>query len=175
MNIYPNKEGCPVELTLSVIGGKWKGILFYHMIGGKKRFNEFRRICPSITQRMLTLQLRELEADGIVHREVYQQVPPKVEYSLTEFGRSLEPIVLQMKKWGDANREFLETYREKRRLKISPLKNKKQQRIKFLAAFFISSRWLFWRCAHHSSAIRSGCKQDIDRVLPYTQRPFDAT
>ncbi len=95
------------------IGGKWKGILFYHMIGGKKRFNEFRRICPSITQRMLTLQLRELEADGIVHREVYQQVPPKVEYSLTEFGRSLEPIVLQMKKWGDANREFLEAYREK--------------------------------------------------------------
>ncbi|WP_019772965.1 winged helix-turn-helix transcriptional regulator, partial [Streptococcus sobrinus] len=63
--------------------------------------------------RMLTLQLRELEADGIVHREVYQQVPPKVEYSLTEFGRSLEPIVLQMKKWGDANREFLEAYREK--------------------------------------------------------------
>ncbi|AEB26236.1 MULTISPECIES: winged helix-turn-helix transcriptional regulator [Bacillus amyloliquefaciens group] len=113
MNVYPNKEGCPVELTLSVIGGKWKGILFYHMIGGKKRFNEFRRICPSITQRMLTLQLRELEADGIVHREVYQQVPPKVEYSLTEFGRSLEPIVLQMKEWGDANREFLETYREK--------------------------------------------------------------
>ena len=84
---------------------------------------------------MLTLQLRELEADGIVHREVYQQVPPKVEYSLTEFGRSLEPIVLQMKKWGDANREFLEAYREKRLLKISPL-NKKQQRIKFLAAFY---------------------------------------
>ncbi|MCK1975050.1 transcriptional regulator HypR, partial [Bacillus safensis] len=72
-NIYPNKEGCPVEFTLDVIGGKWKGILFYHMIDGKKRFNEFRRICPSITQRMLTLQLRELEADGIVHREVYQQ------------------------------------------------------------------------------------------------------
>lgn len=76
-NIYPNKEGCPVEFTLDVIGGKWKGILFYHMIDGKKRFNEFRRICPSITQRMLTLQLRELEADGIVHREVYHQVRPR--------------------------------------------------------------------------------------------------
>lgn len=116
-NIYPNKEGCPVEFTLDVIGGKWKGILFYHMIDGKKRFNEFRRICPSITQRMLTLQLRELEADGIVHREVYQQVPPKVEYSLTEFGRTLEPIVLQMKEWGDANREALEARRSNSLLK----------------------------------------------------------
>ncbi|NCT22943.1 transcriptional regulator HypR [Bacillus subtilis subsp. subtilis] len=110
-NIYSNKEGCPVEFTLDVIGGKWKGILFYHMIDGKKRFNEFRRICPSITQRMLTLQLRELEADGIVHREVYHQVPPKVEYSLTEFGRTLEPIVLQMKEWGESNRDVLESYR----------------------------------------------------------------
>ncbi|MGY2644098.1 transcriptional regulator HypR [Bacillus inaquosorum] len=116
-NIYPNKEGCPVEFTLDVIGGKWKGILFYHMIDGKKRFNEFRRICPSITQRMLTLQLRELEADGIVHREVYHQVPPKVEYSLTEFGRTLEPIVLQMKEWGESNRDVLESYRSKGLLK----------------------------------------------------------
>ncbi|MCY9089574.1 winged helix-turn-helix transcriptional regulator [Bacillus mojavensis] len=116
-NIYPNKEGCPVEFTLDVIGGKWKGILFYHMIDGKKRFNEFRKICPSITQRMLTLQLRELEADGIVHREVYHQVPPKVEYSLTKFGRTLEPIVLQMKEWGDANREALEARRSNSLLK----------------------------------------------------------
>ncbi|ARV45865.1 transcriptional regulator HypR [Bacillus inaquosorum] len=116
-NIYPNKEGCPVEFTLDVIGGKWKGILFYHMIDGKKRFNEFRRICPSITQRMLTLQLRELEADGIVHREVYHQVPPKVEYSLTEFGRTLEPIVLQMKEWGESNRGVLESYRSNGLLK----------------------------------------------------------
>ncbi|MCY7781849.1 transcriptional regulator HypR [Bacillus sp. FSL H8-0515] len=116
-NIYPNKEGCPVEFTLDVIGGKWKGILLYHMIDGKKRFNEFRRICPSITQRMLTLQLRELEADGIVHREVYHQVPPKVEYSLTEFGRTLEPIVLQMKEWGESNRDVLESYRSNGMLK----------------------------------------------------------
>ncbi|MDM5303946.1 transcriptional regulator HypR [Bacillus vallismortis] len=116
-NKYPNKEGCPVEFTLDVIGGKWKGILFYHMIDGKKRFNEFRRICPSITQRMLTLQLRELEADGIVHREVYHQVPPKVEYSLTEFGRTLEPIVLQMKEWGESNRNVLESYRSNGLLK----------------------------------------------------------
>ena len=92
---------CSVEYTLDVIGGKWKGVLLYHLIGGTKRFNEFRRICPSITQRMLTLQLRELEEDGVVHREVYPQVPPKVEYSLTDFGKTLIPIIEQMKVWGD--------------------------------------------------------------------------
>ncbi|WP_340008459.1 winged helix-turn-helix transcriptional regulator [Paenibacillus sp. FSL K6-0276] len=96
-----NKEACPVEFTLDVIGGKWKGILIYHLMDGTKRFNEFRRICPGITQRMLTLQLRELEEDGVVHREVYHQVPPKVEYSLTEFGKTLTPIIKLMKDWGE--------------------------------------------------------------------------
>ncbi|OXM82390.1 winged helix-turn-helix transcriptional regulator [Paenibacillus rigui] len=96
-----NDQGCPVEFTLDVIGGKWKGVILYHLIDGVKRFNEFRKICPAITQRMLTLQLRELEQDGIIHREVYQQVPPKVEYSLTEFGRTLTPVILGMKAWGD--------------------------------------------------------------------------
>lgn len=76
-------------------------MLLYHLINGPIRFNEFRRICPTITQRMLTLQLRELEQDGIVHREVYHQVPPKVEYSLTEFGQTLVPIILKMKEWGE--------------------------------------------------------------------------
>ncbi|GIP22048.1 hypothetical protein J22TS3_23230 [Paenibacillus sp. J22TS3] len=90
-----------MEYTLGVIGGKWKGVILYHLIDGAKRFNELRKICPAITQRMLTLQLRELEQDGVVHREVYQQVPPKVEYSLTAFGRTLEPIILSMKRWGE--------------------------------------------------------------------------
>ncbi|AIQ11163.1 winged helix-turn-helix transcriptional regulator [Paenibacillus durus] len=97
----PNDLGCPVEYTLDVIGGKWKGVLLYHLIEGAKRFNEFRRICPAITQRMLTLQLRELEEDGVIHREVYHQVPPKVEYSLTEFGHTLVPIILLMRDWGE--------------------------------------------------------------------------
>ncbi len=70
-------EGCPVETTLDIIGGKWKGILLYHLIDGKKRFNEFRKLYPKITQRMLTLQLRELERDGVIHREVYKQVLQK--------------------------------------------------------------------------------------------------
>lgn len=95
-----NTDACPVEYTLDIIGGKWKGVLLYHLIDGTKRFNEFKRICPSISQRMLTLQLRELEEDGIVHREVYHQVPPKVEYSLTEFGQTLTPIILLMREWG---------------------------------------------------------------------------
>jgi DNA-binding HxlR family transcriptional regulator len=97
----PNMEGCPVETTLDVIGGKWKGIILYHLIDGTKRFNEFRRINSGITQFMLTLQLRELERDGIIHREVYKEVPPKVEYSLTDFGRTLEPLILSMKVWGE--------------------------------------------------------------------------
>ncbi|MCU6797309.1 MULTISPECIES: helix-turn-helix domain-containing protein [Paenibacillus] len=96
------EDGCPVEFTLDVIGGKWKGVLLYHLIDSTKRFNEFRKLSPGITQRMLTLQLRELEEDGIVHREIYRQVPPKVEYSLTEFGRTLVPIILLMKQWGEA-------------------------------------------------------------------------
>ncbi|WP_340390677.1 helix-turn-helix domain-containing protein [Paenibacillus sp. FSL F4-0100] len=97
----PNPYGCPVEATLEVIGGKWKGVILYHLLSGTKRFNEFRGLMPDITQRMLTLQLRELEKDGIVHREIYREVPPKVEYSLTEFGLTLEPIIMLMRDWGE--------------------------------------------------------------------------
>ncbi|MFP7732411.1 winged helix-turn-helix transcriptional regulator [Priestia aryabhattai] len=110
-NYSPSKVGCPVETTLDVIGGKWKGIILYHLIDGKKRFNEFRKLYPGITQRMLTLQLRELEKDGIVHREIYKEIPPKVEYSLTEFGRSLEPIILLMKDWGEKHKNRITTAR----------------------------------------------------------------
>lgn len=98
---------CPVEVTLDVIGGKWKGIILYHLIDGKKRFSEFRRLYPRITQRMLTLQLRELERDGVVHRKVYNEIPPRVEYSLTEFGRTLMPVILLMKEWGAAHENRL--------------------------------------------------------------------
>lgn len=91
---------CPVNVTLDVIGGKWKVLILYHLCQGTKRFNEMRRLLPEVTQRMLTLQLRELELDGIVHREVYPQVPPKVEYSLTEFGQTLMPVIQVMHDWG---------------------------------------------------------------------------
>ncbi|EFM08404.1 transcriptional regulator, HxlR family [Paenibacillus curdlanolyticus YK9] len=91
---------CSVEATLDVIGGKWKGIIVFHLLNRMRRFNELRRLMPSITQRMLTLQLRELEENGIVHREVYKEVPPRVEYSLTPFGLTLRPIIMQMMEWG---------------------------------------------------------------------------
>lgn len=94
---------CPVEYTMDVIGGKWKCVLLYHLTGGAKRFNELRRACPAISQRMLTLQLRELERDGIIHREVHHQVPPKVEYSLTGLGRTLVPIIQLIRTWGLSN------------------------------------------------------------------------
>ncbi|WP_346817966.1 winged helix-turn-helix transcriptional regulator [Bacillus paramobilis] len=104
---YPflNKYSCPVEAMVEVIGGKWKGVILYHLLDGTKRFNELKRLKPNITQRMLTLQLRELEADGIIHREVYREVPPKVEYSLTELGETLRPMILLMMEWATHNME----------------------------------------------------------------------
>ncbi|MGF1726154.1 winged helix-turn-helix transcriptional regulator [Photobacterium nomapromontoriensis] len=94
-------EGCPVEASLELFGGKGKGVILYHLLGGTLRFNELKRLLVTVTQRMLTKQLRELECVGLVHREVYAEVPPKVEYSLTEMGRSLEPILLALKVWGE--------------------------------------------------------------------------
>ncbi len=96
-----NHYNCPVEATMEVIGGKWKVIIIHHLLDGTKRFSELRRLIPQVTQRMLTSQLRELESDGIVHREVYAQVPPKVEYSLTKLGKTLEPVLLVMHDWGN--------------------------------------------------------------------------
>ncbi len=106
--VFNGQYGCSIEATLDVMGGKWKGVILFHLLKGPKRFNELRRLLPEVTQRMLTLQLRELEEVGIVHREIYKEVPPKVEYSLTPFGRTLEPILLLMRDWGD---HFMQTLR----------------------------------------------------------------
>ncbi|KAA0119904.1 transcriptional regulator, HxlR family [Methylobacterium sp. UNC378MF] len=97
--------GCAVEATLRFIDGKWKGVILYHLLEGTLRFNEIRRRLTSVTQRMLTNQLREMEADGLITRTIYPQVPPKVEYSLTERGRSLEPVIRALKTWGDLHAE----------------------------------------------------------------------
>jgi DNA-binding HxlR family transcriptional regulator len=95
--------GCSVEATISLIDGKWKCFILFHLLGGTLRFNELQRHLPEVTQRMLTNQLRELEADGLIVRKVYPQVPPKVEYSMSPLGRSLEPVLLKLKDWGDEN------------------------------------------------------------------------
>ncbi len=96
-----SKTGCAVEAALAVIGGRWKGVVLYWLLGGTLRFGELRRKLPNCTQRMLTLQLRELEEDGLVKRTVFAEVPPRVEYELTPFGRSLEPILLGLRDWGN--------------------------------------------------------------------------
>ncbi|MGW0640494.1 winged helix-turn-helix transcriptional regulator [Nocardia salmonicida] len=98
---------CPVEVTLDVIGGKWKGMIIFHLSEGTARFNEMRRAMPHVTQRMLTAQLRELERDGVLTRTVYPEVPPRVEYELTHFGCGLVPIIGLMESWGEQYRKQL--------------------------------------------------------------------
>ena len=95
-------KNCPVEATLDLVGGKYKALILWHLSGGTLRFSELRNRIPKATPKMLTQQLRELEADDLVHREVYPVIPPKVEYSLTATGRSLLPILVAMRDWGAA-------------------------------------------------------------------------
>jgi len=92
---------CPVAATIDVIGGKWKPSILLQIKDGPRRFNELRRLLPHITQRMLTLQLRALEKDGIIVRKDYEEVPPRVEYSFSRHGLSLGPILDAMEHWGD--------------------------------------------------------------------------
>ncbi len=97
-NRYTN---CPVEAALDIIGGKWKSIILFRVMEETRRFNEIRKLLPNITQRTLTNQLRELERDGLLKRKVYAEVPPKVEYSITEFGATLEPVLIALKDWAE--------------------------------------------------------------------------
>lgn len=94
------KNNCPVEATLDLIGGKYKALILWHLADQTRRFSELRKLISSATPKMLTQQLRELEAQHLIHREVFPVVPPKVEYSLTETGKSLMPILTAMRDWG---------------------------------------------------------------------------
>lgn len=101
MILYRDKEyRCPVELTINLIGGKWKAVLLWELSEKTLRFNELTRLFPNATRKMLTQQLKEMERDGLVLRKEYHQIPPKVEYSLTDFGRTFMPILMSMNQWG---------------------------------------------------------------------------
>ena len=91
---------CPIEAALDVIGGKWKPLILWHLCGGIKRFSELQRELPGVNAKMLTRQLRELEGDGLVMRTVYPEVPPRVEYAITGFGRTLVPVMEALCAWG---------------------------------------------------------------------------
>jgi DNA-binding HxlR family transcriptional regulator len=95
---------CPVLLTTSIIGGKWKPLILFYLQSRTRRFSELNRLIPGSTKKMLTQQLRELERDAIVSRKVYAQVPPRVEYSITRHGESLRPILRLMSGWGKKHR-----------------------------------------------------------------------
>jgi len=106
MKLGPEMEEfyCPVKLTADIIGGKWKPLILFYLERHTRRFGELRRLIPGMTKKMLTQHLRELEQDQIVHREVYAEVPPRVEYSLTRHGESLKPILKLMSAWGTRHR-----------------------------------------------------------------------
>ncbi|ANK61637.1 MarR family transcriptional regulator [Loigolactobacillus backii] len=105
-----------VEATMEIIGGKWKPIILCHLRHQVMRTGELRRVIPNITQKMLTQQLRELEVDNIINRHVYNQVPPKVEYSLTDYGKSLSHVLNQMCTWGETHIDLLKAAGEDVRL-----------------------------------------------------------
>ena len=98
---FGSMPGCSVEVTLDLIDGKWKGVILFHLQGGTQRFGELKRRMPGITQRMLTKQLRALEDNGLVLRKVYPEVPPRVEYTLSETGQRLKPVIDALRSWGE--------------------------------------------------------------------------
>lgn len=110
--ICNNTVNCPVEATIQLIGGKYKAIILWHLMNQTLRYSELHRKMPKATDKMLAQQLRELERDGLISRTVYPVVPPKTEYSLTELGKSLTPILDAMCNWGTDYLESKDTYRK---------------------------------------------------------------
>lgn len=104
MSFQPYPE-CPIEITLSLLSSKWKTLIIRELLTGTKRFSELKKVMPEVTQKMLTQSLRGLEEDGLIVRKVYPVVPPKVEYSLTELGKTLDPVLHSMRVFGDQYRQ----------------------------------------------------------------------
>jgi len=103
MDKLKEKTQCPVTATLQLIGGRWKTIIIYCLTFGTKRFGEIAVRIPDVSRKVLTEQLKELTADGIIKREQFNEIPPRVEYSLTELGKSLSPVIRELEKWGKEN------------------------------------------------------------------------
>ncbi|MEE0016152.1 MAG: helix-turn-helix domain-containing protein [Clostridia bacterium] len=100
-----NLPACPVETTLMLIGNKWKVLIIRDLLTGTKRFGELKKSIGKVSQKVLTTQLRDMEEDGLISRKIYAEVPPRVEYSLTELGKSLQPILNAMLQWGTEYKE----------------------------------------------------------------------
>ncbi|MGN1329061.1 MAG: winged helix-turn-helix transcriptional regulator [Eubacterium sp.] len=101
-NEIKNLPACPVETTLTLIGNKWKVLILRDLMPGKKRFGELKKSIGTVSQKVLTAQLRDMEADGLVTRTVYPEVPPRVEYALTDLGKSLQPVLDSLSDWGES-------------------------------------------------------------------------
>jgi DNA-binding HxlR family transcriptional regulator len=110
------QDQCPIKATVDVIGGRWKPLILFYLLDQPKRFSALRKDIPSVTAQMLTLQLRQLEADGIVARTIHAEVPVRVEYTLTTYGRTLSTLLRGMRKWGEQhlNRRYQETGKKSR-------------------------------------------------------------
>lgn len=106
MSTTKELPACPVETTLTLIGNKWKIFILRDLMSGTKRFGELQRSIGHVSQKVLTANLREMEADALIDRKVYAEVPPRVEYSLTELGKSLKPILDSLRTWGETYKEL---------------------------------------------------------------------
>ncbi|MDZ5450762.1 helix-turn-helix domain-containing protein [Labrys sp. ZIDIC5] len=112
----------PVERALKVISGRWKAVILYYLLDGPKRLSELKRLVPEISQKVLIQQLREMEEHGLVHREIFRQVPPRVDYSATQLGQSLEPVLLALCDWGQRHAAELDELDQTRDCIIRPVR-----------------------------------------------------
>jgi DNA-binding HxlR family transcriptional regulator len=117
-NVIKALPGLPVERAIKVISGRWKAVVLWHLFEGPKRLSELKRLVPSISQKVLIQQLREMEEHGIVQREIFRQVPPRVDYSATPLGLSLEPVIMALCSWGRQHASELNELESTRRLVI---------------------------------------------------------
>ncbi len=120
-HIYDCQQGCPVESTLQIISGKWKSVIIYHLLDGTKRFNDLEKLMSDCSRRMLSLQLKELLADGVISKEVFPSVPVKTTYSLTEFGRTSSRSSHRWNSGGSCTISFIEAKHRFRKCKSSDL------------------------------------------------------